>query len=84
DAAIARAIIELAHSLDLKVIAEGVETPEQRAFLTENHCDQIQGYLVSKPLPLDELELYLRSSQGVPAKRKIDCCRGQPSCRHLS
>ncbi|MEE4102361.1 EAL domain-containing protein [Pseudomonas viridiflava] len=67
DAAIARAIIELAHSLDLKVIAEGVETPEQRAFLTENHCDQIQGYLVSKPLPLDELELYLRSSQGVPA-----------------
>ncbi|QXG33931.1 EAL domain-containing response regulator [Pseudomonas viridiflava] len=67
DAAIARAIIELAHSLDLKVIAEGVETPEQRAFLTENHCDQIQGYLVSKPLPLDELELYLRSSQVVPA-----------------
>lgn len=67
DAAIARAIIELAHSLDLKVIAEGVETPEQRAFLTENHCDQIQGYLVSKPLPLDELELYLRSRQGVPA-----------------
>lgn len=67
DAAIARAIIELAHSLDLKVIAEGVETPEQRAFLTENHCDQIQGYLVSKPLPLDELEFYLRSSQGVPA-----------------
>ncbi|KPZ13417.1 Sensory box protein/response regulator [Pseudomonas amygdali pv. ulmi] len=65
DAAIARAIIELAHSLDLKVIAEGVETPEQLAFLRENHCDQIQGYLISKPLPLGELEVFLRS----PASR---------------
>ncbi|CAM3046859.1 two-component system response regulator [Pseudomonas floridensis] len=65
DAAIARAIIELAHSLDLKVIAEGVEAPEQLAFLTENHCDQVQGYLVSKPLPLAELETYLR----VPGSR---------------
>ncbi|MEE4788912.1 EAL domain-containing protein [Pseudomonas alliivorans] len=60
DAAIARAIIELAHSLDLKVIAEGVETPEQLAFLTENHCDQVQGFLLSRPLPLAELEAYLR------------------------
>ncbi|MBA1229553.1 EAL domain-containing protein [Pseudomonas viridiflava] len=62
DAAIARAIIELAHSLDLKVIAEGVETPEQRAFLTDNHCDQVQGYLVSKPLRLAELEAFLRAA----------------------
>ncbi|MCF5299025.1 putative bifunctional diguanylate cyclase/phosphodiesterase, partial [Pseudomonas syringae] len=65
DAAIARAIIELAHSLDLQVIAEGVETPEQLAFLRENHCDQIQGYLISKPLPLEELETFLCS----PASR---------------
>ncbi|MCD5982477.1 EAL domain-containing response regulator [Pseudomonas sp. CDFA 610] len=65
DAAIARAIIELAHSLDLKVIAEGVETPEQLAFLTENHCDQVQGFLLSRPLPLAELEAYLR----VPGSR---------------
>ncbi|QQQ51754.1 EAL domain-containing protein [Pseudomonas syringae] len=63
DAAIARAIIELAHSLDLQVIAEGVETPEQLAFLRENHCDQIQGYLISKPLPLEELETFLRSPE---------------------
>ncbi|WP_122554000.1 EAL domain-containing response regulator [Pseudomonas viridiflava] len=65
DAAIARAIIELAHSLDLKVIAEGVETPEQLTFLTENHCDQVQGFLLSRPLPLAELEAYLR----VPGSR---------------
>ena len=63
DAAIARTIIELAHSLDLQVIAEGVETPEQLAFLTENGCDQVQGYLFSRPLPVPELEKFLLARQ---------------------
>ena len=63
DAAIARTIIELAHSLNLTVIAEGVETPEQLAFLAVNGCDQAQGYLFSKPLALEALEVFLDDRQ---------------------
>ena len=48
-------IISLAHTLNLKVIAEGVEKPEQRQLLTLLQCDEIQGYLVSPPLPDDEI-----------------------------
>lgn len=59
DAAIARTIIELAHSLNLRAVAEGVETAAQLAFLKEAGCDQIQGYWVSRPLPLEALERLL-------------------------
>ena len=59
DAAIVSAVISMAHSLDLKVIAEGVETAEQLAFLQKQHCDYIQGYFFSKPLSIEELEPYL-------------------------
>jgi diguanylate cyclase (GGDEF)-like protein len=59
DAAIAIAIITLGHSLRLRVIAEGVETEEQLAFMVEHGCDEIQGYLYSKPLPVDEFTVLL-------------------------
>ena len=54
DAVIARTVISLAHSLGLKVIAEGVETEQQLAFLRDNHCDEVQGFLLAKPLSADD------------------------------
>lgn len=53
------AMINLAHNLNLNVVAEGVETPEQLALLRGFGCDQVQGYLISKPLPLPDLVEYL-------------------------
>jgi len=63
DAAITTAIISMAKSLNLKVIAEGVETKEQLSFLQTYRCDQIQGYYFSKPLPPAEAADKLRRSQ---------------------
>jgi len=55
DVGISKAIIALAKSLNLKVIAEGVETKEQKVFLVEHGCENIQGYFYSKPIPADEI-----------------------------
>jgi len=59
DGAIARAVIAMAHSMNLKVVAEGVETEEQFEFLKAHDCEVIQGYLISRPVPPQEFELLL-------------------------
>ena len=55
DAAIVRSLIVMAHSLGLTVIAEGVETAEQLAFLRDNQCDTIQGYFIGRPMPVERV-----------------------------
>lgn len=55
DATIVTAIVALAQTLNLKVVAEGVETHEQQAFLTELGCNSLQGYLLGKPMPADQV-----------------------------
>ena len=64
DAAIARTIVRLGHSLNLKVIAEGVETKEHEAFLREEKCDEVQGFRYSKPIPLDDFNKFVDAYQG--------------------
>jgi PAS domain S-box-containing protein/diguanylate cyclase (GGDEF)-like protein len=59
---IVQTITSLAHTLDLEVIAEGVEEEEQAKYLRLLRCDQIQGYLVSKPAPLDEITRFVKES----------------------
>jgi diguanylate cyclase (GGDEF)-like protein/PAS domain S-box-containing protein len=73
DEAIASSIIGLAHRLKLRVIAEGVETEQQRSFLRENGCDEMQGYLFSRPLPPEQLLKLLPppALTAVPALRSL-------------
>jgi EAL domain-containing protein (putative c-di-GMP-specific phosphodiesterase class I) len=63
DAAITVAIVNLAHSLGMKVVAEGVETEEQLAFLNLHGCDEVQGYLFSPALPAAEAQLLLTTEE---------------------
>jgi diguanylate cyclase (GGDEF)-like protein len=68
DAAITRAVIVLAHELDLNVIAEGVETFDQLELLVKHGCDQIQGYLFSKPVTSDGCAAMIKSSRTLAIK----------------
>lgn len=66
DAAIANAVISMAHSMGIKVIAEGVETEAQCQFLSQNMCDQIQGYFLSHPMPHQQAGDYISKKITVP------------------
>ena len=59
DALIVRSTIDLAHSLGLKVVAEGIETNAQFSLLSAMGCDYAQGYLIARPMPLSQLFAYL-------------------------
>lgn len=63
DAAIVRAIVQMARSLNLKTIAEGVETEDMRHMLRVFQCDEAQGYLFARPLPADEFARFLSAQQ---------------------
>ncbi len=67
DAAIATAIIAMGSSLNLQVIAEGVETEGQYSFLRDKLCHEVQGYLFSKPLPVEEATAFLHQQKDRPA-----------------
>jgi EAL domain-containing protein (putative c-di-GMP-specific phosphodiesterase class I) len=71
DALIVQTIIGMAHSLDIDVIAEGVETEEQRAFLERHGCNLWQGYLLGRPVPMEEIEqrLMAPATSGAAAAR---------------
>ncbi|MDP3141772.1 MAG: EAL domain-containing protein, partial [Methylotenera sp.] len=58
---VVQAVIELAHALDLNVVAEGVENEGQRKMLAEMGCDEMQGYFISRPLPEDRLISLLKN-----------------------
>ena len=79
-ATIVQMLVRLARDLGMSVIAEGVETPAQSAFLQAQGCEEVQGFLYAKPLPVAEFEEFLRSSQigsderaaGFVLSRKLD------------
>jgi diguanylate cyclase (GGDEF)-like protein len=75
DASIVRAIVSLAHSLNLKVVAEGVETPAQLDFLKTAGCDEYQGYHYSRPLPADQFQRMIRDARSHDVLTEEDAVR---------
>ena len=65
DSKIVKGIIDMARNLDLKIIAEGGETAEQLEFLKLNHCDEIQGYYLSRPLRVHQAKGFLENHNAI-------------------
>jgi EAL domain-containing protein (putative c-di-GMP-specific phosphodiesterase class I) len=74
DAAIIRAVIEIAHTLGAQVVAEGVETAQQLAILRMSHCDFLQGYLLCRPLPADLFLTWVKQHSTDDARRILGVC----------
>lgn len=75
DSVIAEAILALAHSLNVSVTAEGVETREQLAFLRQHRCDEVQGFLISKPVPTTQFEQQFLGGAGTLLETIKECVR---------
>jgi diguanylate cyclase (GGDEF)-like protein len=80
DAAICAAIIAMARELKLKVIAEGVENVEQLEFLRRHRCNEVQGYLISKAIPADEMQRLLRTAPYGDGKHARDDLNANDAC----
>ncbi|MEO8298575.1 MAG: EAL domain-containing protein [Burkholderiales bacterium] len=66
-ASIVRAVASMGRSLNMRVVAEGVETNGQALLLKDLHCDELQGYLIARPMPAGQVEAFLRSAAELPA-----------------
>ena len=71
DAAVSQAIISLSHSLNIKTVAEGVETAEQQEFLRSRQCDEIQGFHFSRPVPTQEMSRLLKEGVKLESKHQF-------------
>ena len=70
--AVLKAVVALCHAKEMTVVGEGVDTPEKLAMLTAAGCDRFQGYLISKPLPLNELAIWALSRVALAADKPAD------------
>ena len=76
---IARSVIEMAHALDLEVIAEGIEEPEQVAFFQRHQCDAMQGFLLCRPLSAADITELLLRRQAIDLQPKALLAKEMPA-----